>query len=170
MKDDDFTLAIMLGAMAVECELAFMFFKWTRIDMKMKMSNLGADIKITQGHEDAWEKQYRNWFRITEKLDNVSQHLTGLDFDIYTGRTPLAELMRSNHPESIGKSAKKFFEEHLFWKRNQIVHSGKVDFAKDEAEQCLALASTIFSIMKAMDRERNNRTFSAQGVTPTGSS
>jgi len=49
MKDDDFTLAIMLGAMAVECELAFMFFKWTRIDMKMKMSNLGADIKITQG-------------------------------------------------------------------------------------------------------------------------
>ena len=69
LVEQDFTLCIILSAMAVECELAHVFFKWKKIDQQM--SNLKVDLTPTQAQLDAWEDQYRKWGRITQKLDQV---------------------------------------------------------------------------------------------------
>jgi hypothetical protein len=39
-QNGDWTLAIVLGAMAVECDLAYLFMKWNRVDQKPKKEML----------------------------------------------------------------------------------------------------------------------------------
>jgi hypothetical protein len=69
LKNGDWTLAIVLGAMAVECELVYLFMKWKRIDlMSTEMLN-DAD-------EEEWEKQWHDVRTIAARLDKVSGLLT----------------------------------------------------------------------------------------------
>jgi hypothetical protein len=56
--------------MAVECELASMFFKWKKITLVM--SDPERDVQITPATQDGWEEEYRKWHRIVEKLDGVA--------------------------------------------------------------------------------------------------
>jgi len=161
LQNSDFTLSIILSAMAVECELAFMFFKWKKIDWKM--GRLGHEVGITTADSDRWEKEYREAGTITRKLDRVCLDLTLADFDTFVGQTNLTQVLQREHPESAGRSAKSFFAENLFWTRNEIVHAGKVDFTNSDAEKCLKLASSLFIIMSGMDSAKYNQTFPASG-------
>jgi hypothetical protein len=34
------------------------------------------------------------------------------------------------------------------------VHSGEIDFPEEDAEMCITLATTLFEVMAAMDKER----------------
>src|SRR5258708_13653937 len=53
MKNGDWTLAIVLAAMAVECELVYLFMKWNRIDLMLVRNPTDAD-------DEGWEKQWRD--------------------------------------------------------------------------------------------------------------
>jgi hypothetical protein len=159
LQSGDFTLSIILSAMAVECELAFMFFKWKRIDSNL--AKLGHENQLTARDSDSWEQEYREAGSITRKLDRVCHDLTNADFDTFIDQPHLTQFMQRECPESAGTSPKHFFAENLFWKRNEIVHAGKVDFAGSNAEQYLKLASSLFVIMSAMDSAKYNHTFPA---------
>ncbi len=161
LQGQDFTLCIILSAMAVECELAHVFFKWKKIDQQM--SNLNADMRPTQAELEAWEDQYRKWSRITQKLDQVCQLLTGSDFDSFVAARPaLSQLLVTRHPESAGISPKKFFEENLFWRRNGIIHFGRVDLGELEAASCLQLALSLYNVLNAADHQKYDQTFPPQ--------
>src|SRR5215831_18953796 len=43
MKTGDWTLTIVLSAMAVECHLAYLFMKWNRIDLMLVRNPTDAD-------------------------------------------------------------------------------------------------------------------------------
>jgi hypothetical protein len=43
LKNGDSTLAIVLAAMAVECELVYLFMKWNRIDLMLVRNPTDAD-------------------------------------------------------------------------------------------------------------------------------
>jgi hypothetical protein len=157
----DFTLSVMLTAMAVEAELSFLFFKWKRIDLNMAHVNTG--IQVTQAHEDAWEDEYRRQYRIVSKFDAVFQMLTGSAFDAFVASdAQCSQLMSKRHSAAAGVSPAKVVEENLFWVRNKIMHSGAVDTTKDVAEGCYAMASTLFSILATADPVKYNRTFPPQ--------
>src|SRR6266851_5801567 len=65
LKNGDWTLAIVLGAMAVECELVYLFMKWNRIDLTSAKTPTDAD-------DEAWEKQWRDDVRtVAARLDKV---------------------------------------------------------------------------------------------------
>ncbi len=135
LESGDFTLSIILSAMAVECELAFLFFWWKRMDRYR--SDPTSGISATQAENDLWENEYRsNYIGIVKKLNGISKLLTGSDLDSFTGN-----------------GMTKHFEECLFWKRNQIVHFGKMDFGKEDAEKCYSIASTLFNIMYKMQKK-----------------
>src|SRR5579863_1601504 len=51
---EDYSLAIILSAMSVECELALLYSKWRMLDAKLLPS------EVTQAHTDSWEKEFRN--------------------------------------------------------------------------------------------------------------
>jgi hypothetical protein len=149
LSSGDFTLSIIFSAMAVECELARVFVKWKGID-------LGVPTDATQADRDSWDKQLRKWNNIVLRLDGVCTFLTDHDFNAFVPtQNGLNNSVHKRHPDAVYfQSLKKYFEEHLFWKRNLIVHHGKIDFTQSDAEACLHAAETLFQIISEMDLER----------------
>jgi hypothetical protein len=150
LKTGDWTLAIVLAAMAVECELVYLFMKWNRIDLMLVKNPTDAD-------DDVWEKQWRDDVRtVAARLDKVSGLLTGQSFDSFLSQN--GQLLKTVHERyqasKSAASAKDFFIKEFFHKRNRIVHFGKIDFHQPDAEMCLTLASTLAQILGAMDAQR----------------
>jgi len=152
LNSGDFTLSIILSAMAVECELARVFVKWKEID-------LGLPSEVTQGDRAAWDVQLRKWTKIALRFDRVCEFLTNQTFDeLIASHINLLKSVQQRHPDSSKYgSLKKFFVEHLFWKRNAIVHLGKIDSTRPDAEVCRRTAETLFHIVSEMDFVRLRR-------------
>jgi len=150
LTNRDWTLAIVLAAMAVECELVYLFMKWNRIDLMLVRNPTDAD-------DDGWEKQWRDDVRtVAARFDKVSSLLTGHSFDAFLSQNGgLLNAMHAACPASKGiASPKDFFVKEFFHKRNKIVHFGKIDFQQPDAELCVTSASTLRQILAAMDARR----------------
>jgi hypothetical protein len=146
----DSTLAIVLGAMAVECDMAYLFMKWKGIDL-MGTKMPGDDDR------NEWERQWREDVRtVASRFDKVSGLLAGQTFDSFLAQNSgLLKPLHKNYPASKSEpSPKKFFIRELFHKRNRIVHFGEIDFPQADAEMCLTLATTLSQVLSAMDAQR----------------
>jgi hypothetical protein len=148
VKDGDWTIAIVLSAMAVECDMAYLFMKWNRIEVM-------ATREPNEVDEEAWETEWRKILGVAPRLDEVSDLLTGKAFDLFLSQdTKLLQSLHMRCPASTSApSPKQFFIKELFHKRNKIVHSGEINFRKEDAEMCLRLATTLTQILAAMDAE-----------------
>jgi hypothetical protein len=152
LQNGDWTLTIVLGAMAVECDMAYLFMKWKRIDVMSTRTPTDAD-------EETWEKQWRDKVRtVAARLDKVSALLTGHTLDSFLSQNgALLRHVHTQYPASKSEpSPKKFFITELFHRRNRIVHFGEINFQQPEAEMGLALATSLSQILSAMDAHRRN--------------
>jgi hypothetical protein len=141
----DSTLTIVLAAMAVESQLAYLFMKWNRVDLTLQRNPTDAD-------EEEWEERWRDIRSVPVRFDKVSSLLTGKSFDSFlSANGDLLKSVRTQYQSSGEALAKDFFVKGLFHKRNRIVHFGKIDFQKSEAELCFALATALWHILVAMD-------------------
>ena len=134
--------------MAVECDMAFLFMKWNRVELMATRDPNDTD-------EEAWETEWRKILGVAPRLDKVSSLLTGKPFDLFLSQD--SRLLQSLHmccPASAAvASPKEFFIKELFHKRNKIVHFGEINFQKADAEMCLRLATMLTQILRAMDAE-----------------
>jgi hypothetical protein len=149
LKNGDWTLAIVLGAMAIECELVYLFMKWRRIDLMSARMPTDTD-------QEEWEQQWRDDVRtIAARLDKVSRLLTGQAFDSFLSKhTELLQTIQSRYPAYKGvTSPKDFFVRELFHRRNKIVHLGEIDFQQADAEMCFTLATSLSQILASMDAQ-----------------
>jgi hypothetical protein len=150
----DSTLAIVLSAMSVECEMSWLFFKWKEVDvMPIRTPCIPAE-------REMWEHEWEEIRTIWKRLHELSLFMTGTDFDRFVSQkeSVLFESIRHDYdPQNNYMSPKKFFQEQLFDKRNRIVHSGYIDFKQEEGEMCFALASALLQILRAMNVFRIKR-------------
>jgi len=145
LRGGDSTLTIVLAAMAVESQLAYLFVKWNRVDLTLQRNPTDAD-------EEEWEERWRDIRSVAARFDRVSSRLTGESFDSFlSANGDLLKSVRTQYQSSGEASAKDFFVKRLFHKRNRIVHFGKIDFHQSEAELCFALATVLWHILIAMD-------------------
>jgi len=153
LTNGDFTLTIILSAMAVECEMSRLFIKWKGLD-QMRANQTGT--MPTQAEEDVWVDEWRSFSRIKRRLDELSKLLTGQDFnELISQNSGLLSKIRSKYPALKSHvSPKDFFQQELFNKRNKVVHHGEIDFKEEDGEMCFALASTLTNILKEMDNKR----------------
>jgi len=143
----DSTMTIVLAAMAVESQLAYLFMKWNRVDLTGQRNPTDAD-------EEEWEESWRDIRSVAARFDRVSSRLTGKSFDSFlSANGDLLKSVRTQYQSSGEASAKDFFVKGLFHKRNRIVHFGKIDFQQSEAELCFALATALWHILVAMDAD-----------------
>jgi hypothetical protein len=148
---EDWSLAIILSAMAVECELAYLYSKWKALDADLVPS------EVKPSPTELWEEEFQKLGGINGKLDAVSELLTGDDFDSFLANRPdVLSTLRKMYPQLAG-SARDYFRQELFWKRNRILHSGKVQFGKTEAEECVKIALTMIQIIRLIDKVRYSR-------------
>ena len=149
LQRQDFTLVVVLSAMAVECNLAYLFSKWKEIEM------METKIPVPQSDKEAWMAEWNGIFEIKKRLNKVSRFLTGKDFDSFLSSNPaLMKPLSAAYTASGCTSARTFFVKELFHRRNRVVHSGAIDFQQDDADVCFTLAATLFRIFKEMDAQR----------------
>lgn len=150
LHDEDYSLAIILAAMAVECELAFLFSKWKMLDADLLPS------EVTPAHSEAWETEFRKVLHgVGGKLDAVTRFLTNSTFDDFIARNKkLSALLPQVYPNMRSRKPKTFFVQELFRRRNKILHSGQVQFTKEDAEACTKMAMSLLQILAEIDNER----------------
>ena len=149
LSEEDFSLAIILSAMAVECELAFLFSKWKMLEERLLPN------EVTQVHSDSWEQEFRKMKGVGGKLDAATQLMTGETFDaFFVRRADLASRVQQICPNMGSRSPSKFFVEELFRKINKIPHSGHIEFGKPEAEACVKMATGLLQVIAEIDKER----------------
>ncbi|HEV2232779.1 MAG TPA: hypothetical protein VGV68_05165 [Terriglobia bacterium] len=152
LENKDFTLVIVFSAMAVECELAYLFFKWKELELSATRTPAEAD-------KNEWEKQWRDCLSVTARLDEVSKLLTEEAFGSFLSHNgALLKPLHNKFPNSRNPaSLKDFLQKEFFDKRNKIVHRGQINFQQADAEQCFSLAATLRQILSEMDSQRNKR-------------
>jgi hypothetical protein len=149
LNNGDITLAIILSALAVECEMARLFIKWNELDLPRTP---------TLADRDKLEEQWHDFRNISLRIEEVSKLLTGENFDAFLQRNPgLLTPVQTKYSAfaPLGTSPKKSFVELLFKKRNRIVHFGEIDFGPPDGEICFTLAAALFLVMKVMDDKRS---------------
>ena len=90
----DSTLTIVLAAMAVESQLAYLFMKWNRVDLTLQRNPTDAD-------EEEWEERWRDIRSVAARFDRVSSLLTGKSFDSFLlSNGDLLESVRTQYQSS----------------------------------------------------------------------
>jgi hypothetical protein len=153
--NDDMTISMLLSAVAVETEMAHLFFKWRGIDSGKVLANQTAADKAQ------WENDWANMRSIGKRLDELSRLLIGKPFDEFarSNKKLLESALTGYKP---AKSIKGYLQEQFFDKRNDIAHYGKVDFQEADGEQSLSLATALLNLLHAMDAKRYDLTFSTK--------
>jgi hypothetical protein len=106
LGNKDVTLTIILSAVAVEGQMAYLFFKWRKVERN-------------------------NGRRIGPRCDR--KFLTGISFDGFAQqkKSLLKSALDDGHYDPA-TSFRDFFQEQFFERRNKIVHYGEIDFQESD--------------------------------------
>jgi hypothetical protein len=149
---NDITICTLLSAVAVEAEMAYLFFKWKAIDAKKLPAEQTPEVR------KPWENEWANMRSIGKRLDELSRLLTGKPFDEFAclNKELFKSALTSYNP---GSSIKDFLQGQFFEKRNDIVHFGRIDFQEADGKRSLSLATALLNLFHAMDVKRYDLTF-----------
>ena len=150
IKGGDYSLAIVIAAMAVESYL-------TRLFLKLKgMEAYAATFKLpTAEQEAAWEQEYPRSGGFLGPVGFVSQRLARARFDDFVEGNGPAKAIFQRLPNPSQVSPAQYFQDELFKRRNRIVHWGYVNSTRTEAAECHTIAVAIVSILREMDKAAN---------------
>lgn len=155
LTSGDYTFSIVSGAMAVEAAYTQVFMKWKSIEhLQAKGEN------PTEKDKEAWEEEYRNETRgnFEESAKFVSKYLCGKTFNQFVedflARESKAVIIKAGFPPSKDQLRSKHIHTELFWRRNRIMHWGKVDYEQADAFEALKAAQTALAVLKAIDKEK----------------
>jgi hypothetical protein len=150
LEAGEYTLAIVIGTMAVESFLTRLFFKVRGMDCYA-----GNFQWPTEEDEQAWEKEYKKTRGgFSGPADVVSAMTVGMSFDDFVQSNNAALAIAKSIEIPTATSPKDYFQRELFQVRNRIAHWGFVDASLEQAEHCHALAISIVAILRVMDKER----------------
>ena len=139
----DYNLSIVFSAMAVECELSRLYFKWNYI---------GRDKDIS---DEELEEQLRRYKTINTKIEEIAKLMDSRGFTRFVKETDdLRETIVAGFPSLNIDSLSSSFQEKLFWPRNRILHLGDSKHGKEDAIRCFNMATIGLSILEVMDRKK----------------
>jgi hypothetical protein len=143
----DYALAIVFAAMAAECELAALFFKWKYID---SLNETNAEPPT-----EALETELRG-YDILKKLDAIATLLVSKGFDQFVmEQQELAKWIKDFGGSELSEgSIKSNIRARLFWPRNRILHFGHTNFDSANADACLRVAVVVIHVLRTMDQQR----------------
>lgn len=120
LSNHDVTMAILLSAMAMESEMAYLFFKWRTVDSVWSVP------ERTRGNREQWENEWAEIRSITKRLDELSRLLTKMCFDHFAQQNK--ELLMPTLDRFVpSASIRDYFQDEFFEKRNRIAHYGEID-------------------------------------------
>jgi hypothetical protein len=145
-KTKDPSMAVVLAATAIDCELSFLFSKWTRLETERR------EDFVTDEEIDEMLLKFR---RIVDKLKEVTGLLVpgGVEHFVSTTAKWRDLLIPTTAPELDQESLIKSIEMKVFRPRNSILHRGQpADTAQGELS--VKLAHVCLLILRDMDVEK----------------
>jgi hypothetical protein len=147
VDNKDYSIAIVLAAMAVEADIARLFFKWRRIDTLRTERRQPMDEEI--------DREYRELgTNIATKIESVARMLTPAGIDAFAKASPLGEQIGAGFPSLTVGSLAEDIQTTVFWPRNRIVHAGYLDYTADDARRITNVAIMVLALFKEMDLAR----------------
>lgn len=144
----DFSLAIVIAAMALDCEMSRLYVKWRRIDGLQDPTGVPDD--------ETLEKEIRDMRGgAVGKLDRVAELLV----DSETGQfVSEATTLSTWRPAGLTKKTYvQDLQEKLFRPRNRILHFGFLAFDDAAAKCAISAAVDGIYVCSAMDHVRRMR-------------
>lgn len=151
----DYSTSIIFAAMAVEAELARMYFKWRKIDHVMI-----AGLRPLEGRlsDEELDGEYRDLGRtIAERIDQVARFLDPRGMDAFARTTDLGERIDGEGFPSLSLgSLPADIQRTVFWPRNRILHAG-FWITQRSAKRVCNVASLVIDLLNRMDAGRTPR-------------
>jgi hypothetical protein len=149
----DYTMTIILSAMAFEAEMARLFVKWTYIDALKD-----ALVTMTVPDDEAIEEGYRRLGRtVADKIEAVAKLMNPNGIDAFVAGHELGQRIGTEFPSLNVGSLAADLQRGLFWPRNRILHAGFTGYTKEDAIRCYNIALMGISILLALDQDRRSR-------------
>jgi len=147
VRIQDYSLSIVLAAMAFESELARLHHKWKRI---------AAADAATYPSDQELDDLLRKYPNIANRINLVFSllHSRGLE-GFLEANAEVAKAIAANFPSLDIRDLAKSIQEKLFWRRNRILHLGYARYDAEDAMRCMNISELGMDMLEALDLERN---------------
>ena len=141
--NEDYNLSIIFSAMAFECELSHLYFKWGSI------SNNISDQEL--------EKSLRKFGNIKNKIQKASKLIYSAGFEKFIRNdSKLFNNIKNDFPSLDVDKLIESFQQQLFWPRNRVLHLGYSKYKEDDAKRCFNIAKLGLQIFDRMNKYKSN--------------
>jgi hypothetical protein len=148
--------------MALEAELARLYFKWRGIDAGLAAVRDGTQPPwagpIPKPSDEELEEELRRLGPINGKIEAVSLFLDPRGIDKLAEQSDLADRIKNHFPSLKIGSLAKDIQRAVFWRRNRVVHAGYTEHGDGDARTAQICADVGIRLLKQMDLERRKRT------------
>jgi hypothetical protein len=145
MQDGDFSISILLSAIAVEHFLTGLYVKEKRMSHFKKHSGFPTQIE-----EENWAKDKPiKVGSFSDRCDSVCKIVVGKVFTDCLAHQNKQSLFAN----SLGLNATDYIQQGLFDRRNRIAHRGYVNSDESEAKESHAIARNVISVLREIDKE-----------------
>lgn len=149
-ENKDYSLSIVLSAMAFECDLNRLYKKW-------KMLEAMREKKIFLSSEH-FDDALRRMCKVFDKFKTTADLMTDHDITGFVINSPdLQRIISEKFPcvplEKVKKDLKEEFEKSLFFPRNNVIHAGK-QYDEKAANCAREFALLGMTILEKMNKAR----------------
>lgn len=148
-ENKDYSLSIVLSAMAFESEISTIYIRVKEINN----SNKGID--TTDEDLEQWENELRKMSNIENKINQIFNFLANEELVPFVKKdAEFSEVINECFPSLDVDNLSFSFTVNLFWLRNKILHLGYNDVHEIDARRCLNIASIGINIFNKMDNSK----------------
>lgn len=142
--EKDYDMAIVLAAMALECELSRLYCKWKEVEA---LDTGPFDLEQS-------EEELRKMGSVAEKITKVSAFVCEGGIEAFAAASDKWKTISNRFPTLHLGSLAIDFQREVFWPRNTVLHQAKTGKTKDEADSCCSIAEVGIHILKDIDKAR----------------
>lgn len=147
-ENKDYTMSILLSAIALESDISNLFFKWRELQELSSNDNTSHNID-----NDTFDTEYRRLGTISNKIKFVSELMYPNGLDEYVKNSPeLAADIEDNYQMLDKDNITNSIKENLYRPRNEIVHNGRSDFNESTAKECFYISDMGIYIFGELDK------------------
>ncbi|OGW36465.1 MAG: hypothetical protein A2Y97_08515 [Nitrospirae bacterium RBG_13_39_12] len=151
LASGDTNFSILLSAMAMDCYLSRLYYKWTEIQELKGGSPFNP--------EEIEKKIGEEFIKIGNFLDKVKK-VEALIFPAGTSsfiesHSDLQDEIKTDFPSVLVDSFVKDMRNEIMWKRNNIVHIGNKKYRHDEAWKCLNYAEFFIKVFEKIEEAKS---------------
>jgi hypothetical protein len=152
----DYSMTIVFSAMALECEVAALFFKWTAVQHDLYTPDPALVCKLTVDWNDPRVQEYlegqlRKITEVDKRIKKITRLLDPNGIDTFVAGDAFLKGCLDMMPSLKGGSLAKAFQRSLFWPRNRILHHGYAGHDAEDAKKCFNFAQFGLEILGRMD-------------------